>query len=278
MVAGLAEEMRSGIVITVFSTASAVGKTLVSINLAAELARLGYRVCLADLDIQFGDVCNYLQLAPEKTLYDAQKALKDDMEQFTPLPYLTKYTHGDVSFSVLPAPVELDEAYNIVPENVKYILEQLQTHFDYLVLDTTATFSGMNLLLMDLSTIITFLGIVDFIPTIKNMKIGCDMLRQIGFEQTRFHLVLNRSNSKTRIELADVEQLLESPFYHVLPNNFASAIDSIHTGVPLVLADSLDDLGDSLRRLVAKYTNRTAEKADNKTGLGSWFKSLFDKG
>ena len=55
-------DARRGIVITVFSTASAVGKTLISINMAAELAKEGYRVCLVDMDLQFGDVCNYLQL------------------------------------------------------------------------------------------------------------------------------------------------------------------------------------------------------------------------
>ena len=56
------QETINGAIITYFSTASAVGKTLVSINSAAELAREGYRVCLVDFDLQFGDVCNYLQL------------------------------------------------------------------------------------------------------------------------------------------------------------------------------------------------------------------------
>ena len=54
-------DARRGTVITVFSTASAVGKTLIGINMAAELAKQGFRVCLVDLDLQFGDVCNYLQ-------------------------------------------------------------------------------------------------------------------------------------------------------------------------------------------------------------------------
>ena len=37
-------DARRGTVITVFSTASAVGKTLIAINMAAELAKEGYRV------------------------------------------------------------------------------------------------------------------------------------------------------------------------------------------------------------------------------------------
>ena len=53
---------RSSVIISVFSTSPGIGKTVVAINLAAGLAEAGYKVCLADLDLQFGDVLNYLKL------------------------------------------------------------------------------------------------------------------------------------------------------------------------------------------------------------------------
>lgn len=49
---------RKGTIITVFSTAYAVGKTLIAINMAAELAKSRHTVCLIDLDLQFGDVAS----------------------------------------------------------------------------------------------------------------------------------------------------------------------------------------------------------------------------
>ena len=64
-----------GAVFTFFSTASAVGKTLLSCNMASELARQRKRVCLVDFDLQFGDVCNYLQLLPQRTLADVQQTM-----------------------------------------------------------------------------------------------------------------------------------------------------------------------------------------------------------
>lgn len=72
----MAEEKISGVVITFFSTASAVGKTLISINMASELARQGYHVCLVDYDLQFGDVANYLKLPVEHSVYDALAEMK----------------------------------------------------------------------------------------------------------------------------------------------------------------------------------------------------------
>ena len=70
------EENISGVVLTFFSTASSVGKTLISVNMASELASQGYRVCLADYDLQFGDVCNYLKLPFERSVKDIIDVMK----------------------------------------------------------------------------------------------------------------------------------------------------------------------------------------------------------
>jgi len=269
------EEIRNGILITVFSTASAVGKTLLSINMAAELAKTGYKVCVVDLDLQFGDVCNYLHISPQKTIYDAQMAIQKNINEFVATDYTTVYQCKELEFSVVAAPLNLEEAYNISTQAVSAFISSLRNTYDYIVLDTTAAFSDLNLAVMDLSTIITFVGIVDFIPTIKNMKVGYDTMRSIGYEKNKIRFVLNRSNSKTHIELQDVEQLLEESFYHVLPNNFSTAIESIHKGIPLVVDSERTTLGRSMQDLVAKYTNRLQETSKPDASLSSWVKKLF---
>ncbi len=266
-------DARRGIVITVFSTASAVGKTLISINMAAELAKQGYRVCLADMDLQFGDVCNYLQLQPKYTVADAAKSYEADKGSFAVQDFLTTYDRYDVPFGVLAAPLRLEEAYNLKTEVIKEILLQLQLRFDFVVVDTGSTFSDLNLTAMELSTIVTFLGIVDFIPTIKNMKSGNDSIRELGYDVNKIRLILNRSNSKTRIDLEDVEQLLGASFYHVLPNDFGAATRSIQTGCPLVLDSKTTPLKTEMRNLVARYTNRPLEKTKEESG--SWFSKIF---
>ena len=266
---------KSGIVITVFSTASAVGKTLLSINMGAELARNGFRVCVVDLDLQFGDVCNFLHLAPEKTIFDVQQAMEKKETDFWAEDFVTPYSDGEIEFSVMAAPVRLEEAYNIKTVAVTAMMAQLRPRYDYLILDTTAAFSELNLAVMDFSTIITFLGIVDFIPTIKNMKVGYDTMRSIGYEKDKIRLVLNRSNSKTRIELQDVEQLLEEKFYHVLPNDFAAASRSIQKGTPLVFDQEDTALAAGLEELVDKYTNHLFGRTRPLRNRSSWVSRLF---
>ncbi|MCR5439186.1 MAG: AAA family ATPase [Selenomonas sp.] len=267
-----------GAVFTFFSTASAVGKTLLSCNMASELARQQKRVCLVDFDLQFGDVCNYLQLLPQRTLADVQQAMLMQGEACHVEEYLTPYEYGGVVFYVLAAPKKLEEAYNIQSDYAIRAIRQLQTKFDYVIVDTTSMFSVLNLALLDLSTIVTFLGIVDFIPTIKNMKIGSDTLNDLNYDKHKIRMVLNRSNAKTRIGIDDVEKLLGEPFYHILPNDFRAASQSIKEGIPLVLKTERTDLGEALRDLVARYTNQGYEESDE--GMDeyvgeSWLSRIF---
>lgn len=274
----------NGVVMTFFSTASAVGKTLISCNMASELARQGRRVCLIDFDLQFGDVCNYLQLLPENTMADVQKALTVQGNACHVEEFLTPYEYNDTVFYVLAAPKKLEEAYNIKKDYAVQAVKQLQAKFDYVIVDTTSMFSVLNLALLDLSTIVTFLGIVDFIPTIKNMKIGSDTLNDLNYDKNKIRLVLNRSNAKTRISIDDVEKLLGEKFYHILPNDFRAASQSIKEGIPLVLKNDTTALSEALCDLVARYTNsggyNETDKADmvddvSGDGDGSWLHRLF---
>ena len=274
-----AEKEINGVVITFFSTASAVGKTLISCNMASELARQERRVCLVDFDLQFGDVANYLQLLPERTMADVQQSMTMQGGNACHVEeYLTPYEYNGIVFYVLAAPKKLEEAYNIKTEYAVQAIKQLRTKFDYVIIDTTSMFSVLNLAMLDLSTIVTFLGIVDFIPTIKNMKIGTDTLKNLNYDKNKIRLVLNRSNAKTRISIDDVERLLGEEFYHILPNDFQAASQSIKEGIPLVLRQVNTGLSEALRDLVIRYTNQgTTVSAENaNTGAeDSWISRIF---
>ena len=281
----MSEENISGVVITFFSTASSVGKTLISVNMASELARQGYRVCLVDYDLQFGDVANYLHIQVERSVKDVLETMNSRPD--VPLQdCLTQYRYGMISFDVVPAPEFLDEAYNISADDCRRLIEKLRLLYDYVIIDTTSMFSVLNLAMLDLSTIVTFLGVVDFIPTIKNMKIGNDTLRTLNYDTNKIRLVLNRSDAKTRISMEDVEQLLGGGFYHILPNDFKAASESIVTGIPLVLGGSDSVLATEIRKLISRYTNRAYEEdaglsafddegENGRRKSSGWFSKLF---
>lgn len=263
-----------GVILTFFSTSSAVGKTLVSCNIASELAREGARVCLVDFDLQFGDARYYLHLMPERTAYDWQVAYKRN-KKASVLDCLTEYRSRGVAFSLLSSPLKLEQAYNIEVEPMQRAVLQLREEFDYVVIDTSSTFSALNLAMLDMATLVLFLGIVDFIPTIRNMKVGHETLKSLNYDRSKIRLVLNRMGAKTRISREDVERLLDDKFYHVLPNDFRAASASLRDGVPLVLADPGAPLAVSLRNLVDRCLNRRGTVEAEAEEGGSWLKRIF---
>ena len=250
----MAEE-RSSIIISVFSTTPGIGKTVTAINLSAGLAKEGYKVCLADLDLQFGDVLNYLKLSTNRDITKAQQSLTINADAFHVKNFLISYKHEDLKFSVMPPPQYLYDAYQANVANIENIIKQL-TYFDFVVLDLSSAFSSLNLAMLDISTIINFVGVIDFLPALKNYKVGYDTLIRFDYEESKIKLVENRADSQKLIDSKDVERLLGEPFYHRLPNDFRAVSSSINQGVPLMFVAPDSRLTKSFWELTGKYTNR----------------------
>lgn len=246
---------RSSVIISVFSTTPGIGKTIIAINLAAGLAREGYKVCLADLDLQFGDVLNYLKLTSTHTVAGAQRAMLDNPETFHIRDFLVNYSYEGLKFSILPAPLYVYDAYQTDVQLLADIIKQL-TYFDFVVLDLNSMFSSLNLAMLDISTVINYVGVIDFLPALKNYKIGYDTLIRFEYEESKIRLIENRADSQKLIDGRDVERLLGEPFYHRLPNDYPSVKKSINTGLPLMYAAPDSRLTTSFYELIGRYTER----------------------
>ncbi|MBR1859774.1 MAG: AAA family ATPase [Selenomonadaceae bacterium] len=270
---------RSSIIISVFSTTPGIGKTVTAINLAAGLAKEGYGVCLVDLDLQFGDVLNYLKLSSEYTIAKAQRSMMTNPDDFHVKDFLINYHYGYLNFSIMPPPLYVYDAYQIDVPTIESIVKQL-TYFDFVVLDLSSVFSSLNLAMLDISTVINFLGVIDFLPALKNFKIGYDTLIRFEYEESKIRLVENRADSQKLIDGNDVERLLGEPFYHRLPNDYPAVSKSINEGRPLMFAAPNSKLTASFSQLTGKYTNRQVSIPEiDKTKPGffaKYFNGFFD--
>ena len=108
------------------------------------------------------------------------------------------------------------------------------------------------------------------------MSIGSETLKNLHYDQNKLRVVLNRSDSQTEISLEMVEKTLGERFYHILPNDFRAASQSIKSGIPLVLEAQTTELGDALRELVYRATNQAyVEDAEQTQESGGFLSRLF---
>jgi pilus assembly protein CpaE len=248
-----------GRVTTVFSTKGGAGKTVVATNLAVLLARTSEKpVVLVDGDLQFGDVAVMLKLTPQHTIVDAVAAIQ---RLDTDLLKSLLVRHDASGLLVLAAPVEPAFADQISRDAFVQIIDTLRQFCGHVIVDTPAYFNEVVLGLLEESDDILLVAGMD-VPNIKNMKLGLQTLRLLNIPSSKLKLVLNRANSKVKLDIGEVEKALQMKANSLVPSDIVVP-QSVNKGVPTVLdapksgvARNLEQLAELFRAPVVKRSRR----------------------
>ena len=132
-------------IVAVTSGKGGVGKTFVSANLAAALARMGERVLVLDADLGLANLDVVLNLFPKITLHDVFTGKAPLEDAILPAPG---------GFSVLLAGSGLVEYSRLTPEvrdKLLEIIEAVAPRFDRILIDTGAGISDVVLYAVSLA-------------------------------------------------------------------------------------------------------------------------------
>ncbi|HEX2576584.1 MAG TPA: P-loop NTPase [Aquihabitans sp.] len=254
--AGDDEPAPGGKVITVFSTKGGAGKSMLATNLGVLLAqRADGPVALVDADLQFGDIAVMLKLAPQHTIVDAVGSY--DRLDVGFLESLLA-THQPSGLKVLPAPLEPAFADQIGADQMSHIVALLRSFCSFVVVDTPAYFNDVVLSLIEDSDDVLLVAGMD-IPNIKNVKIGLQTLRLLNTPMSKIHLILNRANSKVKLEVSEVERTLQVKADALIPSDIVVP-QSVNKGTPVVLDAPRSAIAKSLEQLADRFAPATAGK------------------
>jgi pilus assembly protein CpaE len=258
-----ADDTPSGRLVTVFSPKGGVGKTTIAANLAVALAaRDGFRVCLVDLDLGFGDIAITLQLFPARTIADAV-ALESDLDFSMLEPLLTPHRRG---FSTLVAPVQPDAKDSIPASLIARILSVLKNNFDYVIVDTAPAFDEHVLQAFDETDELLLVTTLD-VPTLKNVKIACETLDLLNFPKPRRHLVLNRADDKVGLSADKVETTLDMKITQAIPTS-AEVANATNAGEPITASHPKHPVSQAISRLADAVTGVSSGTAAKDSGVG----------
>jgi pilus assembly protein CpaE len=228
-------------VFTVASSSGGCGKTFYATNLACYLAsQTGQRVCLVDLDLQFGEVSTALHLRPRFTISDLlarEPVDEDDLDEHIE-EYLLEH---DLGFSVLAAPFSPAEADMIAPKDVYKVMGALRKRFDYVVVDTPAQLSEVVLAAFDHSTKVLCMVTLD-LPSIRNMRVFLSTLEKLRINSDSIGVVLNKVEDDVGIKIQDVQDVLDNKIVSILPYS-REVSRSINKGRPALVSAANSDIG-----------------------------------
>jgi pilus assembly protein CpaE len=180
--------------------------------------------------------------------------------------FLTKHESG---LRVLTAPTHPQYAEEISAESVAHILQLLKRMYRWVVIDGPPAFTDQVLAAVDQTDVVVVITSMD-VPSIKNLKLSVETLRQLGLPRDRMRLVLNRADSKVGLTIREVEKSLGTEIDATLPSS-REVPYAINQGLPVVLSrpkapvsQALADLLDTVRPKDAAAGDRSRRSRRSK--------------
>jgi pilus assembly protein CpaE len=258
-----------GRVITIMSPKGGAGKTVAAANVGLQLAMWNEpeRVVIMDADLQFGDVSIVMQIDPVHTIVDAAREL-DQLDEDLMRSLLTTHASG---LKILAAPLEPSLADEVSTQSVVRSIAMLKRMFDYVIIDTAPFLDEPVLSILERSDDVLLVVDMD-LPSVKNAKLALDTLKLIKFPFEKIQLVLNRVNSKARLDIGELERSLELEVQAAISSD-KLVPRAVNEGEPVVSLYPRSRVAKDLRA-VARLVVDESVTPDTGEGEGSrkWFK------
>ena len=262
-----------GLVVAIFSPKGGVGRTTLAVNMAvAASTELNQRVVVMDGSFQFGDVGVLLNLNPKnKSIAD----LVPELEHGEPESIETFVINHSAGIRVLLAPPSPEMAELITPTGVKRVLEALRRTHDLVIVDCTSWFNDTTLAILDTADIVLTMLSLE-ITSIKNMRLFLEVAEQLGYDDGKIKLVLNRADSTLGIRVADVEHSIGRRVDHTIVSDGRSVVYALNRGVPFFLSNREAQVSQDVLRLAGTLVgSRESRPSDESARKPAAKKSLF---
>ena len=257
---------KNGVILPVHGLAGGTGATTFAVNLAWELANLEtegepVRVCLVDLDLQFGSASTYLDLPRREAVFE----LLQDTESMDNESFMQALQVFEEKLHVFTAPNDIIPLDIVGPEDVERILKCAQSNFDYVIVDMPTTVVAWTETVLQESQ-------VYFAMTELDMRSAQNTLRMIralkgeDLPAEKLRFVLNRApgftdlTGKSRVKR--MAESLDIKIECLMPDGGKQVTQSNDHGVPLSEVAAKNPLRKEIEKLAQSVAEASLAAAE----------------
>lgn len=254
----------SGKVIAFVSCKGGSGATFLATNLGYALATLeNKKVCLLDLNLQFGDASLFVsEQRPNATLADVSKQihridasfLAGSMVSVTP------------NFGILAAPEDPSFSEDVKPEHIDILLKLARRHYDFILLDVGRNLDPVSVRALDQADMIHPI-LQTTLPYIRDGKRLLSVFHSLDYSPDKISLMVNRHEKGGQIKLADLERAYGMRIHLAMPNHYEAAAASVNQGVPILKLAPASPLSKALADMAHGLAGAVAGTAKARSGL-----------
>jgi pilus assembly protein CpaE len=227
---------RNGVILPIHGMAGGTGASTFAVNLAWELANVqkidGPRVCLLDLDFQYGTAATYLDLPRKESVFEV---LSDTGNADSDAFLQSMLTYNE-KLSVFTAPADMLPLDFVSGEDIGRLLDMAQQNFDFVLVDMPSTVVAWTEAVLSrahvyFATIELDLrsaqNVLRFVRALKAEALPHEKLRYVLNRAPRFTDLSAKSRAKRMAESLDIAIELQ------LPDGGVQVTQANDHGVPL---------------------------------------------
>jgi pilus assembly protein CpaE len=249
-----------GRVLTFSRASGGAGATTLAVNVAHGLARSQRqaKVCLIDLDLQFGAVALQLDLDPTPGLL----AIAQARQSFDPALFASSLVEHRSGLRVLPspsAPISLDA---LRPAVVNALLELARVEFDYVIVDLPCALTNWTETVLSHSDLV-YLVTQPTLPAVWQLRRLLDAIEAFGLENLRVQLALNRLTApfwSAGSQRRQAEKALGRAFDYCIADQSEMLIDAANRGTPVLDVRRYSRFGRDLRSMLDRALRELAAR------------------
>lgn len=256
---------RNGSVFVSHGLAGGTGATTFATNLAWELCNISKteapRVCIIDLDLQFGAISTYLDLPRRDGIFE----MWADTEAVDFEAFRQALLTFEEKLHVLTAPSDILPLDMIGPEDVTTIINRAKAQFDYVVVDMPSTVVQWTETVLDLADVYFALIELDMrsaqntlrmVRALKSEDLPFDKLRYVLNRAPGFTDLSGRSRIKRMGESLDIDLEVQ------LPDGGKAVTQACDHGLPLALTAPKNAVRKEIQKLAKSIHEVAAASQD----------------
>lgn len=211
--------------IAVCGAVGGAGRTSVTVNLAAFLAKRERNIRIIDGDLQFGDIAMALDLQPSLTVKDIvgnkdEKNIQD------------YWTVHDSGIELLAAPFRPEYADLITADKLASLTESIKASSDILLVDTEAGLTERSLQVMEKADRI-LLVTTPRMAALKHTRLMVETLQVLDMKQ-KVDVIVNQFTTESVMKANEITDLIQVESVHFLPYEYKHISESLDLGIPMV--------------------------------------------
>ena len=227
---------RRGRIIAFLKPCGGMGATTIAVQAAHHIAAAGAkggkpRVCVIDLDLQYGNAAVMLDLAEALTIEEVLEA-PERLDGAFLQGILAHHKNG---VDVLPAPRDLVSLDALSGELAGRLLSVAAAEYGHVLVDLPQVYNEFTEATLETSDRIVLVTQLT-VPAIRQARRQLDHLREQGIEAEAISVLVNRFERRwwrRSFAVREAEQALGRPIGHFVAGDFRLVSEALNHGVPL---------------------------------------------